>query len=174
MADNLELKVVFTAVDKFLRPVNAITNRARAASKELRNAKDALKALREQQALVDNFRSTNTALGIDGAKLEAARVRVKQIGEEMAATVAPSAAMQRAFAAARDEAAQLAGNVNRLTERKQRLRQELAAVGIDTRQLATSQRDLKGKIDLATAAVGRQTTALEAANRKMQRLKTAG
>ena len=44
MADNLELKVIFTAVDKVLRPVNAITTGARAASKELKNARDALKA----------------------------------------------------------------------------------------------------------------------------------
>ena len=136
MADKLELKVVFSAVDKFLRPANAITAGARAASKELKVTKDALKALNDQQKLVDNFRGTNRALGIDGAKLEAARAQVKKIGEAMAATTAPSAQMQRSFAAARQEAAQLSANVNRLAESKQRVRHELVAAGIDTKQLA--------------------------------------
>lgn len=173
MADNLELKVVFSAVDKFLRPVNAITSGARAASKELRATRDALKALNDQQKLVDNFRSTNKALGIDSAKLEQARAKVKGIADAMAATAAPSAQMQRSFAAARDEAAKLSANVNRLAENKQRLRQQLTAVGIDTKQLAAGQRDLKSKIAEATGAVNKQSEALESANKKMQRMKAA-
>jgi len=173
MADRLELAVVFTAIDKFLRPVNAITSGARAASKELKATKDALKALNAQQKLIDSFRGTNKALGIDTAKLEEARQRVKKLADEMAATAAPTATMQRAFGAARTEAAQLSANVNRLIERKQRLRHELSAVGVDTRSLASAQGDLKGQIDLATGAVVKQTTALEAANKKMQRLKAA-
>ncbi len=171
--DNLELKVVFSAVDKFLRPVNAITSGARAASKELRATKDALKALNDQQKLVDNFRSTNKALGIDSQRLEEARLKVKGIAEAMGTTAAPTAQMQRSFAAAREEASRLSANVNRLSESKQRLRQQLSAVGIDTKQLAGSQRDLKGKLELATSAVNKQSEALEAANKKMQRLKAA-
>ena len=173
MADNLELKVIFTAVDKFLRPVNAITTGARAASKELKNARDALKALGDQQKLIDGFRSTNTALGIDKRKLEEARTAVKKLAGEIAATNAPSVALQRAFAEAKKEAAGLSANVNRLAENKQRLRTQLGAVGIDTRQLSTAQRDLKGRIDLATAAVNAQSKALETANRRMQRMKAA-
>lgn len=172
-AGALELKVLFTAVDKFLRPVKAITDGARNASKALKETKDALKGLNDQQKLIDNFRSTNKALGIDGQKLEEARARVKGIAEAMAATEAPSAKMQRAFAAARDEAAQLSANVNRLTERKQRLRHELSAAGIDTKNLASQQRDLKGKIDAATTAVNAQSAALEAQNKKMQQLHAA-
>lgn len=173
MANPLELKVIFSAVDKFVRPVNAITGSARAASKELKGAEQALKSLHDQQKLIDNFRSTNKALGIDAAKLEEARARVRGIADAMAATTTPSAAMQRSFAQARDEAAQLSANVNRLIERKQRLRQELSAVGLDTKQLASGQRDLKARIDAATASVKAHGDALEAANKKMQRLKAA-
>ena len=100
MAEPLELKVIFSAVDKFVRPVNAITGSARAASKELKGAEQALKSLHDQQKLVDGFRSTNKALGIDTAKLEEARARVKQIGEAMAATTTPSAAAAIAAAEA--------------------------------------------------------------------------
>lgn len=173
MSGNLELKVIFTAVDKFIRPVNAITSGARAASKELKATREALKALGDQQKLIDKFRGTNTALGIDTRKLEEARAMVKKLADQMAATAAPSAAMQRAFAAAKQEAAQLSSNVNRLAENKQRLRRELSAAGIDTKQLSGAQRDLKGKIDLATAAVNKQSAALETANRRMQRLRAA-
>lgn len=173
MSKPLELKVVFAAIDKFIRPVKAITDGARAASRELRATKDALKGLNDQQRLIDSFRGTNKALGIDARKLEEARDRVRKLAEAMAATDAPTVKLQRAFSAARDEAAQLSANVNRLTERKQRLRHELAAAGVDTRQLATHQRDLKGKIDAATAAVSRQSAALEAQNQKMKRLHAA-
>ncbi len=173
MADNLELKVIFTAVDKFVRPVNAIADGARTASRELKNARTALKALSDQQKLIDSFRSTNKALGIDTRKLEEARGTVARLAGEMAATNAPTVALQRAFAEAKKEAAQLSANVNRLAESKQRLRTQLGAAGIDTKQLSAAQRDLKGKIDHATAAVNAQSTALETANRRMQRLKAA-
>lgn len=173
MADNLELKVVFAAVDKFLRPVNAITKGARAASKELKATKDAVKALGDQQRKIDSFRSTNKALGIDTRRLDEARQFVKRLADEMAATAGPSVKMQRAFAEAKKEAAQLSANVGRLTERKHNLRRELAAVGIDTKQLAAQQRDLKSRYDQATDAVNRQSAALDAENRKMQRLKAA-
>lgn len=173
MSSPLELKVVFAAVDKFLRPVKAITDGARAASKELKATKDALKGLNDQQKLIDSFRGTNKALGIDTRKLEEARARVKQIAEAMAAAEAPTVKMQRAFAAARDEAAKLSANVSRLTERKQNLRRELAAAGIDTKQLASQQRDLKTRIEAATGAVTKQSAALEAQNQKMKRLHAA-
>lgn len=173
MADNLELKVIFTAVDKFVRPVNAIADGARTASRELKNARTAMKALSDQQKLIDSFRSTNKALGIDTRKLEEARGTVARLAGEMAATNAPTVALQRAFAEAKKEAAQLSANVNRLAESKQRLRTQLGAAGTDTKQLSAAQRDLKGKIDHATAAVNAQSTALETANRRMQRLKAA-
>lgn len=171
--DNLELKVIFTAVDKFIRPVNAITSSARAASKELKATKDALKSLAEQQKLIDSFRGTNKALGIDGAKLEEARNRVKGLAEAIAGTKTPTVAMQRAFAEARKEAAALSANVNRLMERKQRLRHELAAVGIDTKQLSQAQKDLVAKVDAASGAFKRQSDALAATNKRMQRLRAA-
>ncbi|MBI2306107.1 MAG: phage tail tape measure protein [Rhodocyclales bacterium] len=173
MSDRLELKVVFAAVDNFLRPVKAITDGARAASKELNAAKDALKGLNAQQKLIDNYRSTNKALGINAQDLEKARAEVRRIAEAMASTAAPTAAMQRAFKAATEEARNLAGAETRLLEKKQRLRHELAAAGIDTKQLASQQRDLKGRIDAATTAVTKQSEALEAANKRMQRLHAA-
>jgi len=173
MADNLELKVIFTAVDKFVRPVNAIADGARNASRELKNARAAMKGLGDQQKLIDSFRSTNKALGIDTRRLEDARATVARLAGEMAATNAPTVALQRAFAEAKKEAAQLSANVNRLAESKQRLRSQLSVAGIDTKQLSAAQRDLKGRMDQATAAVNAQSAALETANRRMQRLKAA-
>jgi ATP-dependent HslUV protease ATP-binding subunit HslU len=56
--------------------------------------RDAMKSLADQQKLVDNFRSTNKALGIDTRKLEEARAKVKQIADQMAATAVPTVKMQ--------------------------------------------------------------------------------
>lgn len=173
MADRLELKVLFAAVDKFIRPANAIKEKAREVSKTLKEAEKNHKELNDRQKRIDGYRETNKALGINKQKLEEARSKVKQMAEEMAATAVPSIKMQRAFEHARQETANLSATVNRLTEKKQRLRQELAAVGINTKQLASAQTDLKGKINAATAAVQREGQALDAANKKMQRLKAA-
>lgn len=173
MSDKLELRVVFAAVDNFLRPVKRITDGARAASKELAAAKEALKGLNAQQKLIDGYRSTNKALGINAQDLAKARAEVKRMAEAMAATPVPTVAMQRAFAKATEEARGLAAAETRLLEKKQRLRRELTAAGIDTKQLASQQRDLKSRMDAATAAVTKQSQALEAANKRMQRMHAA-
>lgn len=168
MSSKLEMKVVFAAIDNFVRPVKNITDASRGASKALNEAKASLKGLNDQQKQIDKFRSVNKSLGINGQDLEKARAYAKKLGEELQQTEKPTAAMQRAFKHATDEARHLAGTVNRLREQKQRLRQELGAVGIDTKALATSQKDLKGKIDAATSAVSRQDEALKKANKRMQ------
>ena len=77
MSDKLELKVLFTAVDRFLRPVKNITEASRGASKALNEAKASMKGLTDQQKLIDKFKSTNKSLGINGQDLEKARAHIR-------------------------------------------------------------------------------------------------
>jgi TP901 family phage tail tape measure protein len=173
MSDKLELKVIFTAVDRFMRPVKNITEASRGASKALNEAKATLKGFNDQQKKIDSWRSTNKSLGINAQDLEKARAYAKKLGEQLEQTEKPTAAMQKAFKHATDEARNLAGTVNRLAEKKQRLRAELVAAGIDTKKVADYQRELKGKIDAATAAVERQDDVLKKARKQEQLMHAA-
>lgn len=173
MSKTLELKVVFSAIDKAVRPMRQIIDASRTTSKALNEAKGALKELNDQQKLIDKFKATNKKLGINGQDLEKARAYAKQLGEQMQATEKPTVAMQRAFKHATEEARNLAGAVNRLREQKQALRHDLSAAGIDTKSLAGHQRDLKGKIDAATSAVNKQDEALKRIKKRQNDLYAA-
>lgn len=173
MSNTLEMRVVFSAIDRFVRPVANITRASREASKALSAAKSSLKDLNDQQKLIDKFKLANKSLGINGQDLEKARAHAKRLGEELQRTEKPTAAMQRAFKHATEEARHLAGTVNRMREQKQRLRQEMASLGIDTKSLASYQKDLKSKIDAATAAVTKQEQAVKQAGRDRQRMYAA-
>lgn len=166
--NNLEIKVLFAAIDKFVRPANAITEASRKASKALKETKEAQKGLENQSKLIESFRSANKQIGITGHDLEKARDLVKKLALEMNATAVPTAKMQRALAQATEDARNLAAQANRLAEKKQRLRLELSAVGIDTKKLSEQQRDLKSKLDAASAAVLQQEEALGALNKRKQ------
>lgn len=173
MSRDLELRVVLSAVDKFRRPMAHFAEASRTASKALNEAKASMKGLNDQQKLIDKFKLTNKSLGINGQDLEKARAHAKRLGEELHRTEKPTAAMQKAFKHATDEARNLAGTVNRMREQKQRLRQEMASLGIDTKSLASFQQDLKGKIDAATAAVTKQEQAVKQAGLDRQRMYAA-
>lgn len=164
----LEMRIVFSAIDKFVRPMKNITDASRGASKALNEAKASLKGLNDQQKLIDRFRTTDKSLGINGQDLEKARAHAKRLGEELKEVEKPTAAMQKAFKHATDEARNLAGTVNRLREQKQHLRQELVTVGIDTKALSSYQKELKSNMDSATAAVAKQDDALRKINKRKQ------
>jgi phage-related tail protein len=154
MSNQLELKVIFSAIDKFVRPVKHITEASRAASKALNDTKASMKGLTDQQKLVDKFKSTSKSVAILGQDLEKTRALAKKMGEELQRTEKPTVAMQKAFKHATEDVRNLAGTVNQMREQKQRLRQELAAAGVDTKALASHQQDLKGKLDAATDRYG--------------------
>lgn len=173
MSSTLELKVIFSAIDKFVRPVKHITEASRAASKALNDTKASMKGLTDQQKLIDKFKSTSKSVAILGQDLEKARAFAKKMGEELLRTEKPTAAMQKSFKQATEDTRNLAGAFNRAREQKQRLRQELAASGIDTKSLASHQKDLKGKLDAATAAVTHQEDVLKKARKNQQQMYAA-
>lgn len=171
MNSALELKVIFAAVDKFSGSAKAINKESGKLAKELKAAKDAFKALENQQGLIDSWRSNQKAMGIAGNDLKVARARVEQMAKAMADVALPSSKMQRDFKTATEDARHLAAQVNRLAEKKQRLRGELSAVGIDTKKLSEHQRDLKDKMSAATASVDKQTEAIEKHNKMQQKMR---
>lgn len=171
MGDNLELKIVFAAIDKFSGAAKGMNKESGRLAKALKEAREEFKKLEKNSSLIESFRSTNKSLGIANNDLKVARERVAAMAKAMEAAGVPSERMQRDFKHATTEARNLAGNVNRLMEKKQRLRHELGAVGIDTKKLAEAQRSLKDQMAAATQKVTEQDDALHSYNKKMQRMR---
>jgi len=95
--NTLEMKVVISAIDRFVRPMKNITDSSRLASKALNEAKASLKGFNDQQKQIDKFRSVNKSLGINSQDLEKARAHAKKLGEELQRTEKPTTTMQKAF-----------------------------------------------------------------------------
>lgn len=80
----LELQVLFTAVDKFLRPVKAITQGAGEASKALKATKDQLKALNAASAQIETFKKVDRDAAITANAFKGVQERIAGIKAELA------------------------------------------------------------------------------------------
>ncbi len=171
--EKLKLEVLLAAIDKVTRPLKAITAGSNETSKALKAAKDHLKELNDAQARIDAFRKTDKDLAIVRNGLKGAQERIKHLKEEIAKVPAPTRDMSRALKEAQEEARTLKSRAVLLAEKQQRLRTELNAAGLDTKNLATHQRTLAEQITTATATVNKQTAAMKAQNEVAKRMHAA-
>lgn len=172
-ADKLKLEVLMGLVEKVTGPLKNITKGSSTTAKALKAAKDELKQLNEAQKRIDGFRKLDKDLAIVKNGMKGAQDRIKALKQEIAKLPAPTKDMARALKEAQSEASHLKGRYTSLLEKQQRLRTELNATGMDTVKLATHQRDLSGKINLATAAVDKQVQAMQRQNAQAQRMHAA-
>lgn len=173
MSEKLKLEVLMGLVEKVTGPLKNITKGSSTTAKALKAAKDELKQLNEAQKRIDGFRKIDKDLSIVKNGMKGAQDRIKALKQEIAKLPAPTKDMARALKEAQSEAAHLKGRYTSLLEKQQRLRTELNATGMDTVKLATHQRDLAGKINLATAAVDKQVQAMQRQNVQAQRMHAA-
>lgn len=173
MSEKLKLEVLMGLVEKVTGPLKNITKGSSTTAKALKAAKDELKQLNEAQKRIDGFRKLDKDLAIVKNGMKGAQDRIKALKQEIAKLPAPTKDMARALKEAQSEASHLKGRYTSLLEKQQRLRTELNATGMDTVKLATHQRDLAGKINLATAAVDKQVQAMQRQNAQAQRMHAA-
>lgn len=173
MSDKLKLEVLLGMVDKITGPMKNITKGSSQTAKALKAAKDELKQLNEAQKRIDGFRKLDKDLAIVKNGMKGAQDRIKALKQEIAKLPAPTKDMARALKEAQSEASHLKGRYTTLLEKQQRLRTELNATGMDTAKLATHQRDLAGKINLATSAVDKQVQAMQRQNAQAARVHAA-
>jgi len=172
-ADKLKLEVVMGLVEKITGPLKKIATGSSATAKALSAAKAELKQLNDAQKRIDGFRKLDKDLAIVKNGMKGAQDRIKSLKQEIAKLPAPTRDMARALKEAQSEAAHLKGRFTTLQEKQQRLRTELHATGMDTAKLATHQRELAGKINLATTAVDKQVQAMKRQNAQAQRMHVA-
>jgi phage-related tail protein len=82
---NLKLEVILSAIDKATRPIKAVMGSSSGLSKQLKETKDRLKDLNKAQESITAFRTLTKDAKETGAKLAAARQKLKEMNEQMAA-----------------------------------------------------------------------------------------
>lgn len=170
---SLKLEVILAAIDKATGPIKAVMAGSKGLSSAVKEAKDRLKELEQQNKRLENFRQVARDVAVTGNAMAAAQGKVKELAQQIRATDQPSKAMLRNFEVAKREAAQLKDRHQALTQQQQRLRTELQAAGVPLQGMARHQAELRRKIDEAAGAVNRQTEALKRQGEQMRRLQSA-
>lgn len=163
MANDLKMEVILQAIDRATRPIRAITQGSVGLGRALKESRDQLKTLQEQQRDVSSWRTMRVASEQTEAALQAARERVKALGKDMAATGAPTRQMTRDLKSAIRAATDLKRQHQEQQIQLQGLRSKLGAAGISTRNLSQHERDLRQRIEQTNQSITEQ-------GRRMQRL----
>lgn len=172
-ADTLKLQVVLSALDKAAAPLKRIQGGAIGAGRELKTARERLKELNAQQKDISAWRTQRAAATETERALEAARQRVTNLGQAMAATGAPTRQMTRDLKAAIREATALKQKHADNQVQLQGMRNKLAAAGIHTRHLGDAERDLRSKIASTNQEMARQEERLKRITAQQNRLARA-
>lgn len=173
MSNQLELKVVFAAVDKFLRPVNAITKGASAASKALRDNTASMREYNRTVEQIDAFKKVERDAAIAANTFAKNRRAIDALKESIAAAGVPTKAMAAELANLSRRSDELKAKHQSLVNTEQALFGKLKEAGIDTRNLAQHRQQLASASAAAANASTRLQSALEAENQKMKRLRAA-
>ena len=173
MSSALELKVLFTAVDKFVRPVKAITGAAAEAAKALRENTARMKELNRTVDQIDAFKKAEKDAAITANTFAKTRRQIDELKEAITKVGVPTKAQAAELANLTRKSEDLRAKHESLINAEQRLFEKIKAAGVDTSKLAEERRKLASASAEAANASGRLQAALDAENQKMRRLKAA-
>jgi TP901 family phage tail tape measure protein len=169
----LRLQVLLSALDKASGPMRAVLKSSRGLAGAVKDARDRLRELEQQNKRLDAFRKTARDVALTGNAMQSAQGKVRELANAIAATDAPSKAMVRNLDAAKREAGQLKVRHQALTQQQQRLRTELHAAGVPLQGMARHQAELRKRIDEATGALHRQQAALKKEGARLSQVAAA-
>ncbi|WP_288413505.1 phage tail tape measure protein [uncultured Sphingomonas sp.] len=174
MADrDLRLRILMDAADRVSRPLRDITGGSRRAADALRGTRQELQKIGDAQGQIDAFRTLKASMRGSATAMEAAQARAAALGREIAQVATPTKAMTREFEKAKREAAQLESQHQTQTQQLQDLRTRLREAGIDTRNLAHHDRDLRDRSRDLTRTLDEQGRELERLTGRQQRFGAA-
>ncbi|MDD6115900.1 MAG: phage tail tape measure protein [Escherichia coli] len=160
MSNNVKLQVLLRAVDQASRPFKSIRTASKSLSGDIRETQKSLRELNGQASRIEGFRKTCAQLAVTGHALEKARQEAEALATQFKNTERPTRAQAKVLESAKRAAEDLQAKYNRLTDSVKRQQRELAAVGINTRNLAHDEQGLKNRISETTAQLNRQRDAL--------------
>lgn len=160
MSNNVKLQVLLRAVDQASRPFKSIRTASKLLSGDIRETQKSLRELNGHASRIEGFRKTSAQLAVTGHALEKARQQAEALATQFKNTERPTRAQAKVLESAKRAAEDLQAKYNRLTDSVKRQQRELAAVGINTRNLAHDEQGLKNRISETTAQLNRQRDAL--------------
>lgn len=170
---NLNLTVALRALDRATGPLRSIDSQARRAGQAMRETTTQLNGLNATQRKIGQFRELKQGLTSTRSELAAARERTKALGRQLSQTANPSAALRREFEQSRRQLQRLGQEEQSQTRQLQQLRDGLRTAGVDTRQLADSERRLRQEIDRSNTRLEEQRRRLQQVARQQQSLNRA-
>lgn len=159
----LKLEVLFGSRDNLSPALKLIIGSSNAAANALKNARDEVKRLNEQQKQVDGFVRQKKATEDSAKALKDVQERIKSLRQEM--TTNPSDKISKDFDKATKEAKKLKDAHSQNQAKLQELRNELKQTGVSTNNLADHQSELSRKITTANASIDNQKKKLDSLNR---------
>ncbi|WP_149938116.1 phage tail tape measure protein [Acinetobacter baumannii] len=159
----LKLEVLFGSRDNLSPALKLIIGSSNAAANALKNARDEVKRLNEQQKQVDGFVRQKKATEDSAKALKDVQERIKSLRQEM--TTNPSDKISKDFDKATKEAKKLKDAHSQNQAKLQKLRNELKQTGVSTSNLADHQSELSRKITTANASIDNQKKKLDSLNR---------
>ena len=108
--------------------------------------------LSQTQGGIASFEKLQASVSQTAGKLDAARGRVRELGEQMNATANPSAKLQQQFTAAHVEANKLQNKLASQRKELGQLRTSLSSASVDTKNFSNEQSRLAEKTRLAAEA----------------------
>lgn len=173
MANDLQLRVLLSAIDKATTPLRRIMQGSDATARALKATRERLKQLNAQQSDVRAFRTQRGALDQVSTALTAQKARVKALAQQMAAAGNPTRALTRDYNRAIREAGFLKQQHLQQSQALQQLRTRLSNAGISTRNLGQHERDLRAQIQAANGAINSQAQRLRNLGQQQERLNRA-
>ncbi|MGZ2925933.1 phage tail tape measure protein [Pseudomonas aeruginosa] len=170
MANDLQLRVLLSAIDRATAPLRRIMQGSDATARALKATRERLKQLNAQQSDVRAFRTQRGALEQVSTALAAQQARVKALAQQMAAAGNPTRALTRDYNRAIREAGFLKQQYLQQSQALQQLRTRLSNAGISTRNLGQHERDLRAQIQAANGAINSQAQRLRNLSQQQERL----
>lgn len=170
---DLKLRVLFDMIDGATKPIRNILNGNKGLAKSLKESRDELGKLQRAQKDVAAFREMRTGLNTARRDMLGAQARVGELARAIASTGSPTKTMAAEFEKAKRTAAQLAAAHGEQAGKVGTLRDRLSAAGIDTRNLAQHERELRAGITSTTAAMTAQQGKLADLTARTKRLAEA-
>lgn len=170
---DLKLSVLLSAIDRATAPLRAIAGSSSTTSKALRDTRQRLKELEKAQADLKGFRELKAGTQQLAMQMNAARTRATALGKAIASTTAPTRAQRREFDAAKRQAEALSRQYVTQTRRLQQMREGLVAAGVNTRNLARHERQLRDAVAASTQQMATQQQRLQQLTQQQQRMGAA-
>lgn len=173
MDNALKLRVVFDMIDNMTKPLKNVLAGSKGLASSLKETRRELAEMGKTQKSIASFRDLHKSLSSTTTQLGAARDHVKELSRSLRAFGPPSEQMVAEMARAKQAASQLRAEHKQQTNALHELRTNLSKAGIDTRNLAQHERELRANTAATNATMSAQMTRLEAVSQRERRVAAA-